>query len=277
MPLEANNDAPQQAEPKSMFRYRILRYVPNSARDEWVNIGVLLEEVHGTRRVMRLIQDKAELARVRRIHPDIDEELLQTLPHEFEARLRGANSEVSVFLEKLEQNLSNLLQFSPQKGVFADNFDAELDRLYYVQVSPPLRKKGRNLQSGRDFMRVKLNDVFRRHRLLEKLVQNVPIEGFTHPGDPMRLDYGYQNGARGFIHTVSLRRDVGQAKILAYTAECIHARDAEAKITAITEEEITASNRNHGFVEELFATQEIDIIPMNRVEGFAKKLRLSLH
>jgi hypothetical protein len=124
-------------------------------------------------------------------------------------------------------------------------------------------------------MRVKLNDVFRRHRLLEKLVQNVPIEGFTHPGDPMRLDYGYQNPARGFIQTISLRRDVQQAKILAHT--CIHARDSEAKITAITEEEIADSNPNHRFVEKLFATQEIDIVPMNRVEGFAEKLRLSLH
>jgi hypothetical protein len=77
--------------------------------------------------------------------------------------------------------------------------------------------------------------------------------------------------------TISLRRDVQQAKILAYTAECIHARDSEAKITAITEEEIADSNPNHRFVEKLFAAQEIEIVPMNRVEGFAEKLRLSLH
>jgi Protein of unknown function (DUF3037) len=263
-------------EPKNTFRYRILRYVPNISRDEWVNIGVLLEETHGSRRVMRLIQDEAELARVRRIHPDMDEELLRTLPYEFDARLRGANAEVSMFLEKLEQNLSNLLQFSPQKGVFADNFDEELARLYQVQVSPPLRKKVGNLQSQRDFMRVKLNDVFRRHRILNKLVQNVPIEGFTHPGDPMTMDYGYQNGTRGFIQTISLRRDIQQAKILAYTAERIHSKDSEAKITAITEEEASSTNRRHQFVESLFAEQKIDIVPMNHVESFAEKLRVSL-
>ena len=27
-----------------MFQYRILRYMPNLLRDEWVNIGVLLED-----------------------------------------------------------------------------------------------------------------------------------------------------------------------------------------------------------------------------------------
>ena len=263
-------------EPKSTFRYRILRYVPDIVRDEWVNIGVLLEEVHGSRRVMRLIQNEAELARVRRIHPNVDEELLRTLPDEFDARLRGANAEVSLFLDKLEQNMSNLLQFGPQKGVFADNFDEELDRLYYVQVSPPLRKAGKNLQSRRDIMRAKLNDVFRRHRILDKLVHNVPIEGFTHPGDPMKLDYGYQNGARGFIQTVSLSRDIQAAKVLAYTAGRIHARDSEAKITAITED-AWDGNRWHQFVENTFAEQKIEVVPMNRVEEFAAKLRLSLH
>jgi hypothetical protein len=64
---------------------------------------------------------------------------------------------------------------------------------------------------------------------------------------------------------------------MGYTAECIHARDSEAKITAITEEEIADSNPNHRFVEKLFAAQEIEIVPMNRVEGFAEKLRTSLH
>ena len=32
-------------EPKNMYQYRVLRYVPNPLRDEWINIGVLLEEL----------------------------------------------------------------------------------------------------------------------------------------------------------------------------------------------------------------------------------------
>ena len=45
--------------------YRILRYTPNLVRDEWVNIGVLLEDPGGRRRAMRLIEEPAEFARVR--------------------------------------------------------------------------------------------------------------------------------------------------------------------------------------------------------------------
>jgi hypothetical protein len=74
------------------------------------------------------------------------------------------------------------------------------------------------------FRRSGMNDVFRRHRILGKLAHRVRVEGFTQPGNPMRLDYGYQNGVRGFIQSVSLWRDLPQAKALAYTAGCIRAR-----------------------------------------------------
>src|SRR5277367_757717 len=237
MPSDSKKTELRTLEPKSTLRYRILRYTPDLVRDEWVNIGVLLEETRGSRHALRLIEEPREIARIRRLHPDADEDLLRALPVEFEARLRGPDREVSTYLEKLEQNLSNALQFSPQKGLLAENFDDELDRLYRDHVAPPSRRAGGILQSTRDWMREKLNDVFRRHRVLAKLEQRVRIEGFTQPGDPLRLDYGYQNGVRGFIHSISLRRDIPQVKVLAYTAGCIHARDARARITAVTDVE----------------------------------------
>jgi hypothetical protein len=98
-------------------------------------------------------------------------------------------------------------------------------------------------------------------------------EGFTQPGDPMRLDHGYQNGVRAFIQSVSLRRDLPQAKALAYTAGCIHARDGLAEITAITDTAPDAENPRHVFVEKLFAGEGIRIVAMSRVEGFAEELR----
>jgi hypothetical protein len=259
-----------------MFEYRILRYLPNRARDEWMNIGVLLEEASGPRRAMRLIEEPVEFARVRRVHPQADENLLRSLPADFDAQLRGSAAVVAFNLEKLDQNLANVLQFSQAKGLLADNFDAELDRLYREQVTPPVRRAGGLLQNTRDWMRDKLNDVFRRHRILGKLEHRVRVEGFTQPGDPMRLDYGYQNGVRGFIQSVSLRRDLPQAKALAYTAGCIHASDGLAEITAITDTAPDAENPRHVFVEKLFAGEGIRIVAMSQVEGFAEELRMRI-
>lgn len=260
-------------EPKNVYEYRILRYLPNLARDEWVNVGVLLQESSGARQAMRWIEEPSEFARVRRVHPDADEELLRGLAPEFDARLRGSALEGTAYLQKLEQNLSTTLQFSQPRELLADNFDAELDRLYREQVTPPVRRAGGLLQNTRDWMRDKLNDVFRRHRILGQLEHRVRVEGFTQPGDPMRLDYGYQNGVRGFIQSVSLRRDLPQAKALAYTAGCIHARDRLAEITAMTDTAPDAENPRHVFVEKLFAGEGIRIVAMSQVEGFAEELR----
>jgi hypothetical protein len=269
-------------ETRNTLRYRLLRYTPNLIRDEWVNIGVLLEEMNGheghsatPRRAMRLIEEAAELNRVRRLHPGADEDLLRALPAEFDARLRAATSDVDSYVEKLDQTLSTTLQFSPQKALLAEDFDAELDRLFRDHVAAPAGVRGGLIENTRAWIRRRLNDVFRKHRILEKLERSLRVEGYTQPGDPMRLDYGYRyNGTRGFIQGVALNRDhPSQAKVLAYTVECIRRQAANSEFTAVTEIEPVAENPRHQFVARLFREQNIAIVPLNLVDQFADKLR----
>jgi hypothetical protein len=261
---------------KNMLRYRILRYTPNLIRDEWVNVGVLLEEVEGRRRSMRLIEDASEIARVRRLHPAADENLLRALPAEFEARLRGPDDDVRLYLEKLDQTLSNVLQLSPQRGLLADDFEIELERLYREHVAPPPAARGGILENTRAWIRSRVNDVFRRHRV-PKIDHGVRVEEFTQRGDPFRLDYAYRyNGTRGYIHTVALGRDPAQAKVLAYTAGCIRARAANSVFTAITEVEPIRENPRHQFIAGLFEDQKIAVVALNRIEMFAEDLRVQI-
>jgi len=264
-------------ETQQTLRYRILRYTPNLIRDEWVNVGVLLEETGGPRRAVRLIEETSEIARVRKLHPAADEGLLRALPAEMETRLAAPENEARVYIEKLGDTLSNVLQFSPARAVLAEDFDAEIDRLYHDHVAPPPAARGGILENTRAWIRGRLNDVFRRHRILARLERSVRVEEFTQPGDPMRLDYAYRyNGTRGYLHAVSLSRDASQAKVLAYTAECIRARMANAEFTAVTEIEPAPENARHQFVARLFAGQRITVVPLDRVEGFAENLRLRL-
>ena len=256
-----------------MLRYRILRYTPNLVRDEWVNVGVLLEETEGTRREARLIADTAEIARVRRLHPGADEDLLRALPAEFGSRLRAPEAEVRMYLEKLDQTLSNVLQLSPQRGLLAHDFDSELERLYDEHVAPPPAPRGM-LRNARGWILARVNDIFLRRGLRGLVQKRVAVEEFTQPGDPFKLDYAYRyNGTRGYIHTVALGRDPAQAKVLAYTAECIRARAANAVFTAITEVEPAPENPRHQFMARLLAGQQISLVPLNRVERFAEDLR----
>jgi len=259
---------------RNTFRYRVLRYTPNLIRDEWVNIGVLLEEVDGARRAARIIEESSEIARVRRLHPGADESLLRALAGEIDTRLRAPEREARLYLEKLGDTLSNVLQFSPARAVMADDFDAEMDRLYRDHVAPPPLARGGIVENTRAWIRGRLNDIFRRHRILGRLERSVRVEEFTQPGDPLRLDYAYRyNGTRGYVHAVALGRDPAQAKVLAYTAECIRARASNSEFTAITEIEPALENPRHQFVARLFEEQRISIVPLNRVAGFAEGLR----
>src|SRR5579859_5315206 len=109
--------------------YRIVRYTPNLIRDEWVNIGVLVFNPRTGERRLRLIEDQGEYNRVRRLHPSADETVLRALRNELEDRLDNGSVPLQNLLEKCDEILSTTLQIAPQKGVIADDLDAELDRL----------------------------------------------------------------------------------------------------------------------------------------------------
>jgi hypothetical protein len=259
-----------------MFRYRILRYTPNLIRDEWVNIGVLLEDVGGNLREMRLIQDDAEYARVRKLHPNADLEVLRALAAEFETRLEGTGENGAAQFEKFLETLSNVLAFSPAKGLLARDFKDEMQRLFREYVEPPPRVRRGIVETTRGWFRQKLEDVFRRHRILDKLQSRVSVEEFTEPGDSLRIDFGYQNGVRGYVQSMPLDRDPGFSKVLAYTAGRIRLRVPDCEFTAVTEVELSSTNRRHQFVARLFEDQQIALVPLNRVEKFAEELRVRL-
>src|SRR6266481_8895974 len=72
--------------------YRILRYTPNLVRDEWVNIGVLLFDPGTGERRLRLIEERDEYNRVRRLHPQADEALLRALRDVLQDRFQSASA-----------------------------------------------------------------------------------------------------------------------------------------------------------------------------------------
>lgn len=261
------------------FHFYVLRYTPNLVRDEWVNIGVVLHDPATARLEARLAEDPAELARVKRLHPYADFNILRALPGELQARIESANGGVGKVLEWMETTLSNVLQLSSQKALLGEDFDAELDRLYRDYVSPPRHRApaGAELETTRPALRVRINQAFRRYGILTKMQKSVRVEEFTTKGDPMRLDYSYQrNGTRGFLQALPLGRDPAQAKVLAYTAERIRARIAGSEFTAISEVEPKSDNDRHQFVAGLLQEQGIPIVPLGRLDEFARRLAPAL-
>src|ERR1700676_1018415 len=116
------------------YAYHVVRYTPNLVRDEWVNIGILIFDPESGRFLRRLLEEPADFARVRRLHPAADEGLLRRLSDDFASPSAAAGDNPQGYIAHLEETLSNAVQLSPQKGLLAEDLDAELDRLYRDHV-----------------------------------------------------------------------------------------------------------------------------------------------
>jgi hypothetical protein len=272
--------------------YRVLRYAPNLVRDEWVNIGVLVFDPQSGERRMRLIEEPEEYARVRRLHPRADEELLRALRDDLENRFlsvaqlfggngspdRPGNGQASAdwlkLLGKWDQTLSNVLQLAPQKGLHADDLDAETERLYADHVALQRGAARVGAPGSRGAIRSYCAQVFKQARMWERLQKSLPAAEFTFSGDPMRIDYGYRrNGTRGFVQTLSVSRAPGDVKSLAYTVERIRNKVAASEFTAVTDVHLLAENERHQFVRETLRDAGVEAVPLEGLAVWTAKMR----
>ena len=272
--------------------YRVLRYTPNLVRDEWVNIGVLVFDPQSGERRLRLIEEPEEYARVRRLHPRADEELLLALRDDLENRFstatqlfngngtadRAGNGQSSAdwlkLLGKWDETLSNALQLAPQKGVHAEDLDAETERLYADHVALQRGAARVGAPGSRGAIRWYCAQVFKQARLWERMQKSLPAAEFTFSGDPMRIDYGYRrNGTRGFVQTLSVSRAPGDVKALAYTVERIRSKVAASEFTAVTDVHLVAENERHQFVRETLRDAGVEAVPLEGLAVWTAKMR----
>ncbi len=267
---------------ESKFVYHILRYTSDLVRDEWVNIGVMLFDPATGALRLRLIDEQEEYARIRRLHPAADEDVLRGFRDHLEdrfatflrsARLEPGGSihpgrELHSLVENWNNTLSNGLQLAPQRGVYANDLDAELERLYAEHVAPPRKTIHVGAPGSRAMIRNYCSQVWRIAGLWDRLEKSVRVADFTFPGDPMRIDYSYRrNGTRGFAQTISVSRAPADSKLYAYTAARIAARAAfPSEFSAVTDVPLQPDNERHSFVRDTLRDAGIEPIPM---EGFA--------
>jgi hypothetical protein len=278
-------------DPLKTCAYHVVRYQPNLIRDEWVNIGVLLFIPDGSpdagpgsgpgegflkkpgagRVRQRWLEEPADLLRLRRLHPAVDEELLLLLPAEFDRQFAGREMEMETILEKFEETLSNAVQLAPRKGLLSRDPEAELDRLFREQVEPirESRRAAAEIRTRGD-VRARAADFFRSEKILRLMQRGVRVEEFTAPGDPMRIDFSYRrNGTRGFVHSVALGRDPGQAKLLAYTAAAIRESVPHSEFLAVTEREPARGNVRDQFVSGILKESDIRVVPLGELRKWA--------
>ena len=256
--------------------YHVVRYQPNLIRDEWVNIGVLLlipgDGSCPGRVRQRWLDEPADLARLRRLHPTVDEELLLRLPAAFEQQFAGREMDAEAIVEKFDDTLSNALQLAPRKALRTSDPDAAFERLFREQVEPvrEMRRGPAEVHTRAD-VRARAADFFRGAKVLRLMQRGVRVDEYTAPGDPMRIDFAYRrNGTRGFVHSLALGRDPGQAKLLAYTAGAIREHVRHSEFLAITEREPARGNPRDQFVAGILKDTGVRVVPLGELRKWAE-------
>ncbi len=262
-------------------------------RDEWVNIGVIrFDPLTGALR-LRLVEEQDEYARIRRLQPAADEDVLRGFRDHLEDRfgtfLRNrqeeqdgtplAGQELQRRVENWNQTLSNGLQLAPQKGVYAKDLDAELERLYAEHVAAPRKNVRVGAPGNRVMMRSYCGQVWKAAGLWDRIEKSVRVTEFTFPGDPMRIDYCYRrNGTRGYVQTLSVSRTPTDCKLYAYTAARIATRAPFAsEFAAVTDVPLLPDNERHCFVRDTLRDAGIEPIPMEGFAVWVAKSKPTLH
>lgn len=233
--------------------FRLLKYVPDTVRNEFVHIGVILRETGEAGESGR--EPGREPARVRFTH---DWRRVRCLdPHADTAALEGMETELRRQFESgppaggpigfgsgltrlLNESLSNGVQITEPKAYLAESLAAGVDELMRLYVEPPPREKLPRL-AGRGAIHAQMRSHFEHAGVWDLLRKRIAASDYTRPGDPLRLDLGYRpNGVIRIFHAVSLEPGLDLAKVLAFSSAALRSgvervEKAELELTAIVE------------------------------------------
>lgn len=216
--------------------FRLLRYVPDAVRNEYVHIGVILREQGSSEPAV--VQFTRDWRRVRCLDPDADTTVLEGMESELRRRLHAEPD--GTLMRLLSESLSLNVQMTEPKAYLAESIPAGVEELMRLYVEPAPRGRVPRL-SGRAAIQSRMRAEFERAGVWDLLRKRIAAAEYTRPGDPLRIDLGYRpNAMIRMFHAVSLEPGVEMAKVLAFSAASLRAgvnrvERAELELTAVIE------------------------------------------
>ena len=250
--------------------FSLIRYVPDVAKGEFANIGVLLREAG--RSETAEVRFTRNWSRVRCLDPDADVDLLESLEAEMVARLQSegamqtdAKPRMTV-LATLQDSLSNSVQLTELRGTLADSLPAEMEQLLRLYVEPLKPASQRRKVSGRTAIATRMRTEFERAGVWQLMRKRIAAAQYTQPGDPLKLDCGYRNGLVKMFHAVSLESDAEAAKGIAYSAGALRegvmrVEGLALELTAVVESLVSVADaEQYGFGVKAMESADIRVL-----------------
>jgi hypothetical protein len=263
--------------------YFLVRYVPDVAKGEFINIGVFLScpAEH-----FLDCEFSNDWRRVYRFHAEADTELLKDLESHFKQQIKEIRDQVKDldgYLREMQQSYSNLIQLSPPRTCLTADLAAQLRDLFNRYVGAHLRAHPE--RGARILIKRQLAESLRKTGLLESpyFQKNVPASVWTKPGDPFIFDFGYKppaqpgkpNGRIKLIHSHSLTDDREVVESLVWTFERVLEKERSV-LTVGHEDDPDLTNSQVRFSLSVLQHEHIRLVPVSGFDEYAQSVRAEL-
>lgn len=260
------------------LEFYLLRYVPIAVREEFVNIGlILIEADHSGFAEVRFAPDwKA----AERIDPQADIEMLQAIKRHALGQFQDPATQ-ALFLRKMEDSFSNVIQVSAMSGCLAEDPAKEMEVLasfYFKTVYQPAQR----IPSGRTRIWQQMRAAFQRQEILDHLMTDIAMEKYTEAGDTLKLDFAYRvREELKVFQAVSLIGKLDQAKLFGFRATGIVTNLAKHTgavpfLTAVVDDDWDRNNSEASFVVNTMKENRIEVAVLADVPKIAERARIEL-
>jgi len=282
---------------KRQCEFFVLRYVPDVVKGEFVNIGVVLLENGDGEAAFTDVQLTRDWRRARCFDPDIDVGLLDALVQDLRSKLQSRVPEVINYkgpmsrrqwlLDQIETSWAGTLEMAPMMGVLTESPEAEIGVLAKVYLESQARGKQERVARGRMAIHNAMRGAFEEAGVWDSLLKDIPAAEFTRPGDPFKVDFGYQpNGVLHMLQALSLAGQSGSmqvnaAKALVYSYDAlkqglIDKRHVESDLTAVVEDGLDVNDVSVAFALETLSQSEIQVARVAEVPAIAERVRVEM-
>jgi hypothetical protein len=156
----------------------------------------------------------------------------------------------------------------------------DIDDVARMLLETPKLRRVRET-TGRQRILETMRDEFRKVGVLG-LLNAVPAEPYTRPGDPFEFDFGYRFGGEiKLFHAVSMRASIDAAVTLAARYPKIvpvmaQVTGAAPMLTAVVEDELDRGRSEIGFALEMMTESRILVAGSGEMAGIAERARVEL-
>jgi hypothetical protein len=270
---------------KRKLEYFLLRYVPDSMREEFVNIGVVMMEVGRDGGGFAGVHFTKDWRRARCLDPNIDIEMLEAVGRDLQQRLNDVQKR-ALLLQEMMESYSNTVQLSRMEHCLAENPEQELKLLATKLVEPPrieLHEPERYPRRiGRKWIHSEMSREFQLAGVWKSLDKDLPASPYTNERDDFTFDFAYAvRDEVKLLHAVSLVEKIKDAELFAFRVSKIgpnmaRLKKVTPKFTAVVEDRFDEADPGVISVLALMKSEAIRVAQLREMAAIAEAARVEL-